>query len=169
MQLVRLLYFSRNRLAQFDGPIEARLAELVAAATAHNLRDGVTGVLVHDDKWFAQALEGEQDSISRTFERILRDSRHCDVTLITMRPVGVRRFGSAPVQSIAWSEDKAEIFRHYGEGPRLQPQLIAADRLADLLEVLLQHANQPSSRAPSLAPHPTRGAQWQTGNATNAA
>jgi hypothetical protein len=161
MQLIRLLYFSRNRLADLGAPIEGQLAELMATCVSDNRRDGVTGVLVHDENWFAQVLEGTDGLISRTFERILRDPRHCDVTLISMRPVIARRFGAAPMAGIGWSEDNAEIFRHYGEGPRFDPRLMPADRLADLIEALLKDAAKSRTAF--------RGRPWTIGNATNAA
>ncbi len=165
MQLIRLLYFSRNRIADFGGPTDGRLAELLATCTADNRRDGVTGVLVHDENWFVQVLEGADGLVSRTFERVLRDSRHSDVTLVAMRPVTARRFGTAPMAGIAWSKDNADIFRHYGEGPRFDPRLMSADRLADLVEALLKDA----AKCPSESQTAFRGAPWKIGNVTNAA
>jgi hypothetical protein len=165
MQLVRLLYFSRNRIADLGSPIEGRLEELMATCRTDNGRDGVTGVLVHDENWFVQVLEGVDGLVSRTFERILRDPRHCDVTLVAMRPVTARRFGAAPMAGIAWGKDNADIFRHYAEGPRFDPRLMSADRLADLVEALLKDA----AKCPTKSRTAFRGTPWTIGNATNAA
>jgi hypothetical protein len=165
MQLVRLLYFSRNRLAQFGEPIADRLAELIGAGMAHNQRDRITGLLVYDEKWFVQALEGEAAAVSHSFERILRDPRHGEVTLTTMRPVATRRYGSTPLAAIARGEDNAAIFRQYAEGSGFDPRLMPADRLAYLVEALLQDA----ARCPRKSRSAFRGTAWTIGNATNAA
>src|SRR5258708_27826883 len=97
MILIRLTYFSRNRLDRFNGLMEDRVAELLATAVANNLRDDVTGALVYDPKWFAQILEGSENVVSRTFERILRDQRHADVSLVAMQPITERRFAGVPM------------------------------------------------------------------------
>lgn len=165
MQLVRLLYFSRNRLAQFGDPIEDRLAELIGVCMAQNRRDRVTGVLVHDETWFVQALEGDAAAVSQSFERILRDPRHGEVTLTQMRPVATRRYGCAPMAAIARDEDNASIFRQYAEGTGFDPRLIPADRLADLVEALLQDA----AKCPTKSRSAFQGTSWTIGNATNAA
>ena len=165
MQLVRLLYFSRNRLAHCGGSIDEGLAGLIAACAAQNRRDRISGLLVHDEKWFVQAIEGDATVVSRTFERILRDRRHSDVTLIEMQPVAARRYGSAPMGGIARDADNAGIFVHYAEGPRFEPQLMPADRLGDLVEALLRDA----AKCPTKSRSAFRGMPWTTGNVTNAA
>jgi FAD-dependent sensor of blue light len=136
MILIRLTYFSRNRLDRFNGPMEDRVAELLATAVANNLRDDVTGALVYDPKWFAQILEGSENVVSRTFERILRDQRHADVSLVAMQPITERRFAGVPMAGLVQSEDNADLFRHYGGSRHFDPQLMRAERLFDLIEAL---------------------------------
>jgi hypothetical protein len=158
MTPVRLTYFSRNRVDRLSGPMNDRVAEILATSVFHNRRDDVTGALVHDGKWFAQVLEGEETVVSRTFERILRDGRHSDVTLVKMQPVAARQFEFWWMASVAWSEDIADIFRHYGEGDRFDPQLMPSDRLGDLIEALVSRTAQLQGKA-----------KWTRRNATNAA
>jgi hypothetical protein len=140
MILVRLTYFSRNRLDRLPTAMSEAVAELLRISAANNRRDDVTGCLIYDSKWFGQALEGVDTTVSRTFERILCDARHSDVSLVTMRPIAARRFAFAWLAGAAWSEDNAELFMHYGGDRRFDPQSMTADRLNDLIEAVVDHA-----------------------------
>src|SRR5436305_6042624 len=73
MTIVRLTYYSRNRIERAGAPMHDRIHDILIESVANNRRDDITGALIHDDKWFAQALEGPEAMVSATFERILRD------------------------------------------------------------------------------------------------
>jgi len=92
MMLIRLTYFSRNRLDHWYGSRDCGIAEILATSVANNLRDCITGALICDERWFVQALEGAESKVSAAFERILRDQRHREVSLVTMQAVAERRF-----------------------------------------------------------------------------
>ncbi len=151
MVLFRLTYFSRIRL---HGPINDHLDEILVTSVANNRRDDITGTLVYDRKWFAQTLEGRESIVSATFERILCDCRHSDISLISMQPVTERRFVDCWMRGIAYGADNSELFRHYGENDHFDPQLMRADRLRDLIEGLAAR---------------TMNTPWAPSTATNAA
>jgi FAD-dependent sensor of blue light len=156
MILVRLTYFSRNHLDRFNGPIEDRVAEILAISVENNRRDEISGALIYDAKWFGQILEGRESVISRTFERILRDQRHADIALVAMQPITERRFANHPMAGVAQDEDNVDLFRHYAESQRFDPSLMRPERLADLIEALVARS--------------LRGeAPWTTRSATTAA
>jgi hypothetical protein len=152
MVLIRLTYFSRIRL---HGPINDHLDDILVTSVANNRRDDITGVLVHDGRWFAQMLEGRESIVSATFERILCDWRHSDVSLVSMHPVAERRFADWWMRRIAYGADNSDLFRHYGENDHFDPQQMRVDRLRDLIE--------------ELADRPLGGPSWTTSRTTNAA
>jgi hypothetical protein len=133
MVLTRLTYFSRVRL---HGPIHDHLDDILVTSVANNRRDDITGVLVHDGRWFAQMLEGREGIVSATFERILRDERHFDVSLVSVHPIGTRRFPDWWMRGIPYDENNSKLFRHYGENDQFDPPLMRVDRLCDLIEEL---------------------------------
>lgn len=158
--LMRLIYFSRHRLDQWYDDRAHGVAEILAVAVANNRRDGITGALIHDDRWFAQVLEGDEAAVSATFERILRDPRHRDVSLVTMEGVSARRYADFAMACIGRSQDNGDLFRHYGEDEGFDPRQIRRDRLADLIEAVVR-------RGPT--GEQTTGEQtWTTKNATSA-
>jgi len=158
MIIVRLTYFSRNHIEPSGGPVHDRIHDILLESVTNNRRDDITGALIHDDKWFAQVLEGPETAVSATFERILRDPRHADVRLIKMQPVTMRRFGAWWMACVAHREDNADLFRHHCESECFDPQLMRADRLGDLIEAVV-------ARTPGLQGK----AGWTTSSVTNAA
>lgn len=142
MIIVRLIYYSRNRVEADPrwhrersgaGAPEA-IHDILIELVANNRRDDITGALIHDDHWFAQALEGRETIVSATFERILRDERHCDVRLISMQVAAERRFAAWWMACVARSAGNADLFRHHCEGEGFDPQRMRAERLGDLIE-----------------------------------
>lgn len=158
MIIVRLTYFSRNRLDRSSGPMADLFSAILATSVANNRRDDVTGALIYDRKWFAQVLEGTEELVSRTFERILRDPRHSDVSLVKMETVTERRFGFWWMAGAACRDDNPELFRQYAEDGRFDPSLMRPDRLGDLIEAVVTGTAQSQGRKP-----------WTTGSAMNAA
>jgi hypothetical protein len=158
MIIVRLTYYSRNRIDRRDGPMQDRIHDILIESVANNRRDDITGALIHDEKWFAQALEGPETLVSATFERILRDPRHCDVRLIKMQPVETRRFAAWWMACVTRNHDNADLFRRHCESECFDPQLMRADRLGDLIEAVAAHAPRQQGKA-----------AWAGGSVTNAA
>jgi hypothetical protein len=142
MIIFRLTYYSRNRLDRSGGSLEEHVREILHQSLANNRRDNITGALIHDDKWFAQELEGPEMAVSATFERILRDRRHSDVRLIKMAPVPTRRFADWWMAGVPRGKDNADLFLHHCESDRFDPQLMRADRLGDLIEAVVTRTRQ---------------------------
>jgi hypothetical protein len=158
MIIVRLTYYSRNRVDRSGGPLQDRIDDILIESVANNRRDDITGALIHDDRWFAQALEGPDSMVSATFERILRDPRHADVRLIKMEPVAARRFAAWWMACVPRSEDNADLFRQYCEAECFDPRLMRADRLGDLIEAVVARMPRHQGKA-----------AWTGGSVTNAA
>jgi hypothetical protein len=137
VKLIRLTYFSRNQLDLFNAPMCDRVAEIVASSVGNNNRDALSSVLIYDAKWFAQVIEGDERTIVQRFERILRDQRHCDVSLVAMTPITMRDFPSIPMIGIAHDAGNTDLFRHYCGSHRFDPQRLSAEGLIQLIEAVI--------------------------------
>lgn len=91
-ELYRLAYFSRSLLAADDSEDEPGIAEILAAARKNNPERKLTGALLCAGGCFAQVLEGPQEEVEITFEAIRQDRRHCEITLLHLKPVPERSF-----------------------------------------------------------------------------
>jgi hypothetical protein len=146
MNITRLTYYSRISIEGGAQSVADRFEDILIVSVANNRRDDVTGALIHDDTWFAQVLEGTEATVSATFERLSRDTRHRDVRLVKIQPVAVRRFAASWMTLMGRSDENEDLFRHYGESERFDPQLMLADRLGDLIEAVAARARGAQGR-----------------------
>ena len=72
---------------------EADLVSLLEQARNHNASVDVTGMLLYHDHCFFQVLEGPRDAVHELAEKIEKDPRHTQMTVIIDEPVHRRSFG----------------------------------------------------------------------------
>lgn len=69
------------------------LSDILDVSEKHNVRDGITSVLMYHDGIFFQVLEGDRDAVKACFQnRINRDHRHGNLSLIWADEVESRTF-----------------------------------------------------------------------------
>ena len=81
-RVYRTLYCSRNFVAGDAAQRKAEISHILTAARFNNSRKGVTGALLFNSGYFAQVLEGPREAVEQIFEKIQRDDRHGDVTVL---------------------------------------------------------------------------------------
>jgi hypothetical protein len=79
-------------VAQDD--FQATTADILEKSRANNVRHGLSGVLVGNENWFVQVLEGPYQPLHEVLNRILVDTRHHDVHLFEVAVVPSRLFGT---------------------------------------------------------------------------
>lgn len=135
--LYRLVYCSRSRLTSEDGQRE-QISRILDAARANNARFGITGALLFSAGCFAQTLEGSLPAIERTFERIQRDERHTEVTILQVELSSRRVFGN---WTMAFAGDPAGPHPFAGSGISRafsMPANEAGQEVLSMLERLVQ-------------------------------
>jgi Sensors of blue-light using FAD len=106
MSVFRAIYTSRP--FGFDASI---LHGILSEARRANLRDGITGALICRGDIYLQWLEGPEDKVRNTLERIKRDDRHVEVCLHVAEPVAERVFAEwamlhDPAATWIWSQQE---------------------------------------------------------------
>ena len=104
--LFRILYCSRNRTETLKANRTEDLDKIFLTARSNNRRREVTGALLYSSGYFAQVLEGPQTEIEQVFEKIQRDPRHSDVTVLECAGIANRDF---PEWSMARVEPVSEV------------------------------------------------------------
>lgn len=92
MPIYTLSYHSRNRLGDLTIDPAKDLMNILEVSKARNSVAGVTGALMFNDDRFVQILEGTKYQVDETFERIRRDSRHAEATILAIQEKPSRRF-----------------------------------------------------------------------------
>jgi hypothetical protein len=88
--VISLVYVSRA-LVPFDADA---LGELLAQSRTDNLRRGLSGILLHKDGQFMQAIEGPEDMVDEVFSSIAADPRHELINTLLREPIQERQFPS---------------------------------------------------------------------------
>ena len=88
----QLVYCSTSLIGEFDGGGHDEIEAILAVATDRNAQYGVTGALTFNETHFAQVLEGGREAVLAVFDRIARDPRHTDVTVLQQGDVTARDF-----------------------------------------------------------------------------
>jgi hypothetical protein len=104
----QMLYVSNTRRNCSETELNAILTVARAANTGRN----ITGMLLYLEGAFMQVLEGDDQAVSETFERIKRDPRHWDAQILLDRH-GPRAFGewSMGFERLAPLEHKEGAFQ----------------------------------------------------------
>ena len=61
---------------------EQQLVDILKVSRANNTRDEITGMLLYKDRRFMQLLEGPEGAVCAAYQRITRDVRHQDATIL---------------------------------------------------------------------------------------
>jgi hypothetical protein len=144
-QLIRITYCSRSNLAGSRAEVEVQLRRILAAARHNNREARLTGALTFNENCFAQVIEGPAKELERIFQRIRRDPRHCDVTVLERRETGSRSF---PTWSMAYvaapDSDGRHPLAHFSFEPALtQGAGFEAAKLLDHLRRLVSESDEP--------------------------
>ena len=88
MGLIHHIYVSSARV-----PADAAmLDDILSVSVRNNEAAGITGMLLYAGGTFMQVLEGEEQAVSATHERIKRDSRHMGIIVLEHAPIESRSF-----------------------------------------------------------------------------
>ncbi len=90
--LVHIIYFSRLNLSSDPQLRAGQIADIGRQAQKKNEFSVITSLLMVDQGFAAQIIEGERNSVQDTFNRIAEDQRHRDVQICEWREITKREF-----------------------------------------------------------------------------
>ena len=101
------------------GEEEREIARIVEVSRERNAEREVTGALIYTRARFAQILEGPAEAVDEIMDKISRDDRHRQVTVVDVRRTPQRRFAD---WSLCYSGASHYIDKH------IRPVLDGGDR-----------------------------------------
>ncbi len=125
-----LIYVSRKALSGVNP--EREVAEIVDAARSHNEKMGITGALAATQDHFAQLLEGPSAALDELMEKIERDPRHTEITVLRVDAIWRRRLAG---WSMAYAGTSSYVARQVEPliGASSIGKAIRTERLVSLL------------------------------------
>lgn len=106
MAMLQLIYASRP--FGYDASV---LAGILSTARVKNKQHDITGALICRSDIYLQLIEGPADKIDTLYDKISRDDRHLEVTVLVREEVQERLFPQwemkhDPANSWLWSPDE---------------------------------------------------------------
>lgn len=86
-QYIYLSFIKKDYIAQNT------FHDILNSSIKNNVKDGITGVLLFKSRVFIQLLEGPEDKVEATFQRIIQDPRHENIKLLAKQKVQDRLYG----------------------------------------------------------------------------
>ena len=134
--LVRLLYASRSA-----GPVTQQIIDsILQESRAYNPPHGITGVLCHCGESYMQALEGGRAEVNALYMKIVRDTRHEDVTLLHYAEVPERHFSGWTMGHVNLAKVNPSLLLKYSDKPMPDPYSVSGRASMALLEELIANA-----------------------------
>lgn len=90
--LVHIIYFSRLTLSSDPAKRSAQIDDITRVAQKKNEFAVITSLLIIENNFAAQVIEGERNSVEETFSRINADQRHRDVQICEWCEIAKREF-----------------------------------------------------------------------------
>jgi hypothetical protein len=141
MPLCRLIYASRSNDALRQDEIDA----ILSVSRSNNAKVGVTGALMYGAREFLQCLEGAREAVNSTYARILKDSRHADVTILEFGEIDRRWFSGWGMHHVPPLWSSRQMLLRYGERETFNPLKMSAASARALLSDLSLDAGSDKS------------------------
>ena len=134
--LHRLVYYSRNEVEGGVNALDGVIDQILSVSQHNNGQAEVTGALLFNTGCFGQVLEGPRRAVEATFERIQRDPRHSDVTLLAFETTTKRAFPNWSMGYVGAKPADADRFGAIAQTSGFDPSRMTADRLLETLNGL---------------------------------
>jgi blue light- and temperature-responsive anti-repressor len=133
----KILYCSQNLIEGENAKRDAEIAQILRAARRKNKEHNITGALLFNSGYFAQALEGPRLAIEQIFERIQRDPRHGEVTVLSSQTDGRRDFPEWSMAYVAPPGGTSDVMADVALDTALLHPTASADKVLSLLRSLV--------------------------------
>ena len=129
--LTRLIYISRS-----VGPQTTTVTtQILETARRYNKAHNLTGVLCQGSGIFLQVIEGQRSAINALFSRIMADTRHKNVEILSMEEIEQRRYGQWSMALVQLSMDDPMVQMAH---PEFDPYAASSSDAMKIIDDLLK-------------------------------
>lgn len=138
MHLTRLIYTSTIS----DSFVVDDIHAIMESARKNNIEAGLTGLLYFNRQYFLQCLEGGRDEVNKAYHKILPDSRHKNVVILSYEEISERQFPNWQMGYLPESERTQSAYIHFTASYTLDPYSMSGESayglILELKEILKQ-------------------------------
>lgn len=146
MPLIRLAYASEATFeAQpLEKGIEPHVARILLVSRRNNAKVNIVGGLYYGDNRFFQYLEGEEDAVRASYQRIQQDPRHHNVRTLIEEPIAHRTFTNWSMKYVPTSADvQAFLGRH--KLTEFNPVAFDSEQCEEMIELIRRSSQDQKS------------------------
>lgn len=134
--LVRLLYYSEVAEIKTTSDI----TDILKAAEEYNKKNGLTGCLYFDEKYFIQVLEGDRQKVSSLYHKIAKDKRHKNIVLVDVSTIAKRDFAAWTILYLGKIKPKEEVLIQFSPDVDFNPTNMSAQNIIEFTLTLKTEA-----------------------------
>jgi Sensors of blue-light using FAD len=127
--LMRLIYVS----TAVDGVDMNEFKRILETAQKNNTSQDLTGMLVFNSKIFLQALEGSREGINNLYNKLTKDPRHYNLTLLKYEPISERHWPDWSMAFAAASSNNKRMYLKYGMQSSFNPYGMNGDAVEKMM------------------------------------
>lgn len=139
--ILRLTYVSRYNTSNAN----IEVARILEQARRNNERNGITGVLVINEDYFLQSIEGARPVINELLRELVKDSRHFSLQIIECREVEERRWNKWSMKYLTPNDQDKEYMLKFSSTNKLNPYLMSTSQIMMFIETLSKLQEQHAS------------------------
>lgn len=136
--MYRLIYCSKPT----ETVTPAYIEKILVTAQEKNKKNGLTGILFYNPKYFIQALEGSREAVNETIFRISKDPRHEALEVILAQEVDSRIFYKWSMGISSQRGDNKTVFERYIESGEFNPYQLSQTGVEKFLKDLSRSATE---------------------------
>lgn len=130
--LVSMTYVSRANPDMSD----KELSEILQQAQKNNAANAITGMLVFNNNYFLQTIEGSRAQINHLLCDLIADKRHHDLQLLETRELKYREWSKWSMNFASSTIDNAALYLKYSTTVDFNPYLLSAESIRGLMAEL---------------------------------
>jgi hypothetical protein len=135
MPLARLIYVS----TLCENCDALALKDILAKSREYNKERNITGLLSHNSDYFLQCLEGSREELNHTYNHIINDSRHSNVTIIYYKEIHSRQFGDWSMGDVPQTHLTSLLNLQFSGSTEFKPYELSGKSAYLMLLELKQH------------------------------
>jgi hypothetical protein len=141
-QIVRLVYASRATFKPFSnvnnaGRMDENIVNILEISRNKNANNQLVGVLYYGHGHFFQCLEGSQKSIDQLYEKLLKDTRHTDLKILSNQTIDKLGFLGWEMKFATTDMEIRSFLKSYNMA-RFDPYKFDSKMTEGLVEILLK-------------------------------
>ncbi|WP_201528341.1 BLUF domain-containing protein [Psychrobacter frigidicola] len=136
--ILRLTYISRYNTRNAN----VEVTRILEQAQRNNVRNGITGVLVINENYFLQSIEGARPIINELLRELVKDDRHFSLQVIECREVEQRRWNKWSMKYLTLGDQDKKFVLKFSAGTDFNPYLMSTSQIMMFIDTLSELQEQ---------------------------